>query len=293
MKFVEIELLSLPKIVFAYSVEISKYSHRFSNYKRFFEICLHEEGDAECHYADGTVLAEFPGMINTITYLDDVVCSSVGSGLNRHTTVGVDMDYTAARYESEAECDVDALKARMKEKYIILVPIFEAVDGIGEKIVSLIRSIGADFYSGELSEKPMALSKWFALVSLLTDYVMKRLDNIESRLPPSEHMYASKAVKYISENYSRKLTVDEIAEYVELSVGHFQRLFHRVKGMSVVEYINVHRVTAAAELMVTQNITLREAALNVGISDPAYMSRLFKKVTGMSCREYLRQKSKF
>jgi len=293
MKFVEIELLSLPKIVFAYSVEISKYSHRFSNYRRFFEICFHEGGAAECRYPDGTVQLECPGMINTVTYLDDIVCSSSGSGINRHTTVGVDMDYIATKYTSEDECDIEALKVCMKEKYIILIPLFEIVDDIGDKIVSIIKSIGISFYSDEPSEKTMALSKWFALTSLLTDYVMRRLDNMDSRLPPSEHMYASKVVKFISENYSRKLTVEEIADYVELSEGHLQRLFHRVKGMSVIEYINTHRVTAAAELMATQKITLKEAALNVGISDPAYMSRLFKKVTGMSCREYLRQKSKF
>lgn len=293
MKFLEIEPLSLPKIVFAYSVEISKYSHKFHNFERFFEICMHETGTAECRYADGSVQPELPGMISTITYLDDVECASTGNGTNRHTTVGVNMAYIATKYESEAECDIDALKARMKEKYIILIPLFEVLDDIVDKIISTIKSIGVIFYSDDLAEKTMALSKWFALTSLLSDYVLKRLDNTISRLPPSEHMYASKAVKFISENYKRKITVEEISNYVELSEGHFQRIFHRVKGMSVVEYINTHRVKAVAELMTTQNISLKEAALNVGVTDPAYMSRLFKKVTGLSCREYMRQKDKF
>lgn len=293
MRFLEIELQALPRIAFAYSVEISKYSHKFRNIPGFLEICMHETGMGECRYADGSVQNESPGTLNSITYLDDVECASAGNGTNRHTTVGVNMAYTATEYGSEAECDVEALKARMKEKHIILIPRFEILDDIRDKIVSIIKSIGILFYSDDPAEKTMALSKWFSLASLLSDYVLKRLDNTASPLPPSEHMYAAKAAKFISENYQRHLTVKEISDYVELSAGHLQRIFHRVKGVSVVEYINAHRVKAVAELMITQNISLKDAALNVGISDPAYMSRLFKKVTGLSCREYMRQKSKF
>ena len=293
MRFFEIELLSPPTILFAYSVEISKYSHRFRKIKNFFEICIHETGTGECRYADGTVQTETPGMINVISYLDDVECVSTGSDTNRHTTVGVSMAYNATRYESESDCDVEALKARMKERSIILVPLFETPDDIRDKVVSIIKSIGTCFYAENPAEKTMAQSKWFALASLLSDYVLKRLDRASSQLPPSEHMYTSKAVRFIQENYRRRLTVEEIAAHVELSLGHLQRIFHRAKGVSVVAYINAYRVKAAAELMTTQNISLKDAALNVGITDPTYMSRLFKKVTGLSCREYMRQKQKF
>ena len=293
MTFLEVELLSIPRIVFAYSVEISKYSHSFHNYKRFLEICLHETGFSECRYADGRVITELPGMINTVTYLDDVECVSCTNEINRHTTVGVNVDYSVTKHPSEAACDVDGLKARMKEKNIILIPIFEPVHEISDKMVSIIRSIGVRFYSDDPAEKMSALSKWFALTTLLSDYVLKRLDNAGSALPPSEHMYTLKVERFIRENYARKLTLDEISDNVELSVGHLQRVFRRAKGMSIVEYVNEYRVKAAAELMATQDLSLKDAALNVGISDPAYMSRLFKKVTGMSCREYRRQKSKF
>ena len=293
MIFLEIELLSLPRIAFSYSVEISKYSHRFRNIPGFLEICLHETGTGECRYTDGSVRRELPGTLNCITYLDDVECASTGSGTNRHTTVGVYMAYTATEYGSEGECDVEALKARMKEKHVILIPRFEILDDVSDKIVSLIKSIGILYDSDDPAEKTMALSKWFSLTSLLSDYVLKRLDNTVSLLPPSEQMYTAKAAKFISENYQRRLTIEEISNYVGLSEGHLQRIFHRVKGVSVVEYVNTHRVKAVAELMTVQNISLKEAALNVGITDPAYMSRLFKKVTGLSCREYMRQKSKF
>ena len=43
----------------------------------------------------------------------------------------------------------------------------------------------------------------------------------------------------------------------------------------------------AISLLGNKSITLKEISANVGIDDPAYMSRLFKKVTGISWREYV------
>ena len=47
----------------------------------------------------------------------------------------------------------------------------------------------------------------------------------------------------------------------------------------------------AIELISTRRISLKEAAYNVGIDEPAYMSRLFKKVTGISYHEYFGNKN--
>ena len=49
-------------------------------------------------------------------------------------------------------------------------------------------------------------------------------------------------------------------------------------------------MTVAIDLVDNRGLSLKDAAYNVGIEDPAYMSRLFKKVTGLSFREYFREK---
>jgi YesN/AraC family two-component response regulator len=63
-----------------------------------------------------------------------------------------------------------------------------------------------------------------------------------------------------------------------------------VKNTGVLEYINKRRVSVAIDLINNHHLSLKEAAYNVGISEPAYMSRLFKKVTGVSYLEYFRNK---
>ena len=61
-------------------------------------------------------------------------------------------------------------------------------------------------------------------------------------------------------------------------------------GTSIVNYINRQRIITLIELVENKNLSLHDASLSVGIEDPAYASRLFKKVTGMNYRQFAEQK---
>ena len=101
----------------------------------------------------------------------------------------------------------------------------------------------------------------------------------------------ARAEQYIADRYATHISVKEIAAHLGISEGYLHRIFGRVKGLGVLEYINHRRVSGALELIRAKQMTLAEAAYNVGIEDPAYMSRLFKKVTGMSYRDYVSRRS--
>ena len=292
MRFFEIQPVTIPTFKFAYSVEIGKFRHSFNRVKDFLELCVLESGSIEQRHADGRTERIYPKMFSPLFCTDICTALSVGEGINRHTTVGVAMQYTFKRYDSESECNVADLKRRMKENFIILVPYHEDISEIYDKAISIIKSIGISLSSESPAEKGMALSRYFALTSLLTDFVLRRLDDAQSVLPPSEVLYASKAEGYINESYAKKLTVEDIADFLEISSGYLQHIFRHVTGMTVVDYINSCRVTNAIKLMQSRGLSLKEASLNVGVSDPAYMSRLFRKVTGLSCREYMGRKFK-
>ena len=57
-------------------------------------------------------------------------------------------------------------------------------------------------------------------------------------------------------------------------------------GKSIVEYANRYKVKTASELMTVKNMKLKDISSYVGIDDPAYMSRIFKKIMGVSFSEY-------
>lgn len=80
------------------------------------------------------------------------------------------------------------------------------------------------------------------------------------------------------------------ASALGLSAGYLHTIFKNVNGISIVEFINQYRINLAKQYILNQNMPLNEISAQVGISDPAYMSRLFKKIVGISYRQFCKKK---
>ena len=70
----------------------------------------------------------------------------------------------------------------------------------------------------------------------------------------------------------------------------FSRIFKSYVGHSPTEYINKYRIEKAAELFLCDSNSVTSVASAVGIDDPNYFTRLFKRFFNMSPREYKRKK---
>lgn len=288
MKFYEIEMLSVPQFEFACSVEYDKYRNRFDHRTDLLEIAVCEAGRVLYEHADGTQEMILPRML--VSVASDLCCDAWAyeGEKQRHTTVGVSMKYRATRYSSEEECDTEALRARLNEGRTILIPYQVELGAEFEEILYLIREISVHRFSETPSGNARAMARWYDLCACLTDFVYERLKDNRKQFSASEKIYVSRAEQYIAVHYATRMFVGEIAANLGISEGHLHRLFKSAKGMSILEFINRRRISVALELIRTKQLTLAEAACNVGIEDPAYMSRLFKRVTGMSYREYVR-----
>ncbi|MBS5521814.1 MAG: response regulator [Clostridiales bacterium] len=97
-------------------------------------------------------------------------------------------------------------------------------------------------------------------------------------------------ISYISSHYAQAMTLDAIADYVEMSPNYICGLFKREMGTNLMAYIMQYRIQKAKELMLTTHLKSYEIAELVGFSDESYFSRCFKKITGMSPNEYRRNK---
>lgn len=94
------------------------------------------------------------------------------------------------------------------------------------------------------------------------------------------------ALEYIAKNYAKNLKLGEVAEYIGMSESYFSRYFKRVMGEGFSEYLNKIRVEKAQELLKNKRVTMQEAAENVGYSNAAYLTQIFKKLTGISPKTY-------
>ena len=290
MRFCEIELHSVPQFVFAWRVDTQKHRNFFDHKPDFLEISVMEAGRTVSEHSDGTVTISYPGMLGLITSDMSATCYAYNEERIRHTTAAVRVKYTIRRHNTEEGCDVSALKERLQGGDVALLPLGEYLEDAYEDVLNILIKIVALKASEAPADKLGAIAQWYQLLSAITEFTLQKLDTEETGILPSERNYVVKAVQYINRNYAKRLKVEDIANHLGLSEGYLHRLFKRVEGCGVLAYLNRKRVYAAIELMETKNLNLKEAAYNVGIDDPAYMSRLFKKIVGISVREYFRQK---
>jgi AraC-like DNA-binding protein len=98
--------------------------------------------------------------------------------------------------------------------------------------------------------------------------------------------YVKKALEYITMNYSRSISVAEIARNVGLDRSYLYSLFNIFVNASPQEYLINFRMEKACDLMRTATLTIGGIARSVGYDDPLMFSKAFKKVKGLSPREY-------
>ncbi|WCK68769.1 helix-turn-helix domain-containing protein [Agrobacterium tumefaciens] len=87
---------------------------------------------------------------------------------------------------------------------------------------------------------------------------------------------------HIEANISEKLCLDRLAALARLSTSYFTAAFRRNFGISPYAYITRRRVEFAKQQMAEGSLPLCEIALECGFADQAHLSRVFRRVTGMT-----------
>ena len=119
---------------------------------------------------------------------------------------------------------------------------------------------------------------------------MQSLDDRVQRLPHLGEV--GKAAAFIRANLGERLWLADVAEHVGVSERHLQRLFHKLIGMTIQQFIVHSRVHAAAYELMRSERPLAELALAFGFGDQSAFSNTFRRLTGLSPREYRKRHRK-
>lgn len=95
-----------------------------------------------------------------------------------------------------------------------------------------------------------------------------------------------RAEQFIRENYTRKLSLKEIADVSGLSAPYFSTIFKEEMGENLSKYLNRLRVERAAHLLLETNLSLSEIASLCCFEDQSWFSKIFKTHTGISPGKY-------
>ena len=95
-----------------------------------------------------------------------------------------------------------------------------------------------------------------------------------------------KAAAFIRKNLGERILLSDVAAHVGMSERQLQRLFHKLIGMTIQRFIIHSRVHAAAYELRNSERPVSAIALMFGFSDQSAFANTFRKLTGMSPREY-------
>lgn len=111
----------------------------------------------------------------------------------------------------------------------------------------------------------------------------------EQRLRYNSTRPVDRAVQLIHRHFDSGISLQSIAEQVHVTPSYLSRSFSKEVGMKFTEYLATTRVERAKHLLASGTRRVGEIAHQVGYDDPAYFSRVFRRITGLSPEEFARR----
>ncbi|TDS13578.1 AraC family transcriptional regulator [Maribacter caenipelagi] len=118
--------------------------------------------------------------------------------------------------------------------------------------------------------------------------------NSESILEIISDLYSPNVVsikKVIKLHLYENLSLEELAKLCNLSLSSFKRQFKTIFQDSPTNYINHRRIEKAKELLKVSDYSISEISFHIGIQDPQYFTRFFKKKVGITPSSFRKKQS--
>ncbi|MGO4496691.1 response regulator [Paenibacillus sp. 2RAB27] len=151
----------------------------------------------------------------------------------------------------------------------------------------LYRDIIMKFKSGntsttDIAEFPIEFMAFREQLAYISDFTFQYV-HAGQLLHRAEIM---RAMRFIEKNLKQRLTLEAIAEDVNLAPSYFSSLFKKTMNEGVISYINRKKIQLALELLNVQDYSLLELCEEVGIVNEGYFCKLFKEYTGDTPKQY-------
>ncbi len=137
-----------------------------------------------------------------------------------------------------------------------------------------------EYYRSLASSKLMELT-----IRVSREYIDANLQRNESSYPKA-FIKCQALLDYLNNEYHQKINSSDIQQRFEANYAYLNRVFQKMTGHTILNHLNMVRVKKATELIESTNINFSEVGYLIGIDDPYYFSKIFKKYTGVSPMQY-------
>ncbi len=110
----------------------------------------------------------------------------------------------------------------------------------------------------------------------------------KNRLAPAfrkisdDQRFMSRMERFARRNLSNRTSIEELAEFMELSKSTLSKHCSELFGESPGSYLTRYKVNVARELLDSTRKSIKEISFDLGFKNPYHFSRVFKRITGHS-----------
>ena len=156
-----------------------------------------------------------------------------------------------------------------------------------EKRINLFEEIYTNLERGYSGDNLRYLN--MAFFHFLSSFLYAgNFDYIKNKL---EKDIISASIDLMQQKIHTVLGLPELSNFASLSVSHFSSVFKTKTGYSPIEYFNHLKIQKACMYLLISKMSIKEIAINLGIDDQYYFSRMFSKLMGVSPTEYRKRNS--
>ena len=95
-----------------------------------------------------------------------------------------------------------------------------------------------------------------------------------------------KVINYISEKYTKDITLDDLAEVSHMTTNSFCRYFKSRTGKTAFQFIREYRINKACQMLINGEKTIAEVCYDTGFNSFSSFNRIFKSLKNTSASEY-------
>ena len=182
-----------------------------------------------------------------------------------------------------------AYPVRVDEKNICIIylgNILENRKETSKKILNMSNYVGCDtekLFSELDNCQEATCSQFISVARILADFIIA---NVPKKYNDDEHWAVKGAKEYVNQYFDKPIQIGMISALFNLNSRYFGRIFKEQEGIEFSNYVNQIRICKAKDMLRKKHVTISETALLCGYDDFAYFSRVFKKICGVSPRQY-------
>ena len=143
-----------------------------------------------------------------------------------------------------------------------------------------------DGMEAQFYRKAVLCSSRENLFSYLADTCRKNIEETVGWYEAEKMRPINQAKQYIQEHYAESLSLEEVSSQAGFSSSYFSTLFRKETGKNFLEYLTDVRIEEAKRLLRRSGDTIEQIGKAVGMNDYKRFSKTFKKITGISPKEY-------